>query len=183
MPVMARNSIGIYPVSVFAAWRTAGFLAVVNSKRSGKKLALGALLLWMSAMVSPNAAASIQRLDGFNVVATPNHPFGSPTAGRALTAARHLGATTMAIIPFLWQEAPSSSNVSAGNDMSDQTLRVAIQQVHQLVFFAVVKPHIWVPGSWAGAVAADSEQASWPASGQPPTRNDDQPLGNELQPA
>jgi hypothetical protein len=156
---MARTSIRIYLVSVFAACRrTAGFLTAVNSKRSHKKLALGALLLWMSTMVSPNAAL-VQRLDGFNVVATPDHPFGSPTAGRALTAARHLGATTMAIIPFLWQETPSSSNVGAGSDMSDQTLRVAIRQVHRLGFFAVVKPHIWVPGSWAGAVAPDSENA------------------------
>jgi hypothetical protein len=34
-----------------------------------------------------------RRLDGFNVIAMPNHPFGSASAGRALTAARKLGAT------------------------------------------------------------------------------------------
>ena len=47
------------------------------------------------------------RLDGFNIVATPDHPFGSASAGRALLAARHLGAPAIAIIPFLWQASPS----------------------------------------------------------------------------
>ena len=135
-----------------------GFRIVLDWKSCASTAAIIALLLLISAIVSPNSAFA-QRLDGFNVVAAPNHPFGSLTAGRALTAARHLGATTVAIIPFLWQEAPSSPNVSAGGDMSDQTLRVAIGQVHRLGFFAVVKPHIWVPGSWAGAVEPDSEKA------------------------
>jgi hypothetical protein len=64
-----------------------------------------------------------QRLDGFNVVATPDHPFGSMFAERALIAARNLGATTVAIIPFLWQASPSSPDIKSGSDMSDDALR------------------------------------------------------------
>ena len=44
--------------------------------------------------------------------------------------------------------------------MSDEALRTAIRQAHALGFLVVVKPHIWVPESWAGAIEPDSEQ-SW----------------------
>jgi hypothetical protein len=101
-----------------------------------------------------------QRLDGFNVVATPDHPFGSAAAERALIAARHLGATTVAIIPFLWQASPSSPDIRRGNDMPDDALRTAIRQARKQGLSVVVKPHVWVPESWAGAVQPKSEQ-SW----------------------
>ena len=103
------------------------------------------------------------RLDGFNIVANPDHPFGSASAKRSLSAARHLGATTIAVIPFLWQASPSSADLKPGDDMSDEALRTAIRQGHALGFSVVVKPHVWVPESWAGAVEPDSEQswASW----------------------
>jgi hypothetical protein len=101
-----------------------------------------------------------QRLDGFNVVAMPNHPFGSASAGRALTAARTLGATAIAVIPFLWQSGPTTSDLVAGSDMSDEALRASIRQAHRLGLSVVVKPHIWVPQSWAGAIEPASEQ-SW----------------------
>ena len=107
-----------------------------------------------------HSSANGQRLDGFNVVATPDHPFGSASAERALIAARGLGATTIAIIPFLWQPSPSRPEIESGNDMSDSALRTAIRQAHRLGLFVIVKPHVWVPESWAGAVEPDSEQ-SW----------------------
>jgi hypothetical protein len=78
-------------------------------------------------------------------------------------AAKRLGATTLAIIPFLWQNGPSSPNIQRGADMSDDELRSAIRQAHELGFVVVVKPQVWVPGSWAGAVESTSEEAwhSW----------------------
>jgi hypothetical protein len=104
--------------------------------------------------------ARSQRLDGFNVIATPGHPFGSASAERALTAARRLGATTVAIVPFLWQPSPSSPDIQGGNDMPDDVLRQAIRQARKRGFSVVVKPHVWVPESWAGAVEPSSEK-SW----------------------
>lgn len=99
-----------------------------------------------------------QRLDGFNLIQTPGHPFGSASSERALTAAKRLGATTVAIIPFLWQSAPSSADIHRGNDMSDDGLRQGIRQARKLGFSVLVKPHVWVPESWAGAVEPKSEQ-------------------------
>jgi hypothetical protein len=111
------------------------------------------------AMLGP---AGAQRFDGFNVIATPDHPFGSASAERALIAARQLGATTVAIIPFLWQANLSSPDIRSGNDMSDDALRTAIRQARKLKFSVIVKPHVWVPDSWAGAVQPKTEQ-SWVA--------------------
>lgn len=118
------------------------------------------MLLALNLSIAAFAPARGERLDGFNVVATPDHPFGSASAGRALIAAKRLGATTVAIIPFLWQASPSSPDIKSGNDMSDEALREAIRQAHRLGFSVVVKPHVWVPESWAGAIEPDSEQ-SW----------------------
>lgn len=106
------------------------------------------------------APAAAQRLDGFNVVASPGHPFSSETARRALKTARRLGASTVAIIPFLWQAHPDNPDVGRGTDMSDQELRDAIRLARGLGFSVLVKPHVWVPQSWAGAVAPKTE-ADW----------------------
>jgi hypothetical protein len=116
------------------------------------------VLLGLIVWAGPDSARG-QRLDGFNVVATPGHAFGSPSAERALIAARRLGANTVAIIPFLWQATPSSADIQRGNEMPDDVLREAIRQAHRLGFSAIVKPHVWVPESWAGAVEPKSEQA------------------------
>lgn len=116
------------------------------------------LLLLVASLAGLNPAFG-RRLDGFNIVATPDHPFGSPSAGRALSNARQLGASAIAVIPFLWQSSPSASDLVAGSDMSDEALRAGIRQARGLGFAVIVKPHIWVPDSWAGAIEPASEQA------------------------
>ena len=103
-----------------------------------------------------------QRFDGFNVIVSPGHPFGSASARRALAAARRLGASTVAIVPFLWQARPDASAIGRGSDMSDDELRIAIRDARAIGFTVIVKPHVWVPESWAGAVAPRSE-ADWQA--------------------
>ena len=122
--------------------------------------AFGRVLLIFALMMFAVEPAASQRLDGFDVVATPEHPFGSASAERALLAARRLGAKSLAIIPFLWQATPSSPEITRGSDMSDEALTTAIRQAHRLGFSVVVKPHVWVPESWAGAVEPVSE-SSW----------------------
>jgi hypothetical protein len=134
-------------------------IGIASKPRLRFSKCLGALLILTASIAMPGSADS-QHLDGFNVVATPEHPFGSPSSERALITARGLGAKTIAVIPFLWQASPTSPNLKTGSDMSDETLRVAIRQAHGLGLSVVVKPHIWVPESWAGAVEPDSEQ-SW----------------------
>lgn len=102
--------------------------------------------------------ASQQRFDGFNVIVAPGHPFGSQSANRALAAAKRIGAGTVAIVPFLWQSRPDAAHVGRGADMPDAELRAAVRQACALGLTVVVKPHVWVPGSWAGAVHPRSEE-------------------------
>lgn len=120
-------------------------------------LILGAL----PALTAHAEAAGEERLDGFNVIATPSHPFGSPTARASLADAKQLGARAVAIIPFLWQPTPASPRLIRGADMTDAELRAAIRDAHTLGLTVVVKPHVWIPERWAGMVAMTSERSWW----------------------
>jgi hypothetical protein len=115
--------------------------------------------------ISPAAhvqSAQETRLDGFNVVAAPGHPFGSPSAELALANTRRLGASAVAVVPFFWQPSPASPDLVRGKDISDDELRAAIRDAHALGLAVLVKPQVWVPQSWAGAVAMKSA-ADWTA--------------------
>jgi hypothetical protein len=111
-------------------------------------------------LVAAPGQASDGRLDGFNVIVKPGHQFGSLSARRALASAKRLGARTIAIVPFLWQPRPDDPGIGRGRDMSDDELRYAIREVRALGLTAMVKPHVWVPEGWAGAVEPQSE-ADW----------------------
>jgi hypothetical protein len=100
------------------------------------------------------------RLNGFDVIQSPDHPFGSAAAAQALAAAKKLGANAIAVVPFFWQAGPASADLVRGKDMSDDQLRAAIRDGHSLGLAVVVKPQVWVPNSWAGAVAMTSA-AAW----------------------
>ena len=116
-------------------------------------LGLGALLL-RDACSEP---AAQERLDGLNVIAAPGHPFGSASAKASLTKARELGGRAIAVVPFLWQPTPASADLERGSDMTDAELRAGIRDAHALGLAVLVKPHVWVPNSWAGAVTMKSE--------------------------
>jgi hypothetical protein len=105
-------------------------------------------------------ALSEERLDGFNVIASPDHPFGGAAAKAALAKAKGLGANAIAVVPFFWQANSASPNLVRGSDMPDDELRAAIRDAHELGLAVVVKPHVWVPQSWAGGVLMDSK-ANW----------------------
>jgi hypothetical protein len=122
-------------------------------------LPAAALLAWLITA----AVAAAQRLDGLNVIAVPDHGFGSPSATQALVAAKQMGASAVALVPFLWQPDVVSPQLVRGNDMPDGDLRSAIRDARRLGLAAVVKPHVWVPGSWAGAIAPQTEPGwhSW----------------------
>jgi hypothetical protein len=120
------------------------------------------LAITFGALARPCAAAqatSEQRLDGFNIIEATGHPFGSAAARAALANAKQLGAGAIAVIPFLWQPQPASTGVLRGDDMADTELRAAIRDAHSLGLAVVVKPHVWVPESWAGAIAMNSQRA------------------------
>src|SRR4051812_1026164 len=96
--------------------------------------------------LSAGASADAQRFDGFNVVAVPEHPYGSASAGEALAGAHRAGARAVAIVPFFWQRDPRHAGLVRGDDMPDAMLRLAIRQAHALGLKVMVKPHVWVEG-------------------------------------
>jgi len=116
-------------------------------------LVFGALV-WLGA---GRARATEQRLDGLNVIVSPGHPFGGASARLSLANAKRLGAETIAVVPFFWQSSPGDPDLSRGNDLTDDELRAAIRDAHALGLAVLVKPHVWVPETWAGAVAMNSE--------------------------
>ena len=141
-----------------AGWRASGM------KHPSWRI-VPALLIMVCVLARPCASAEAvpaQRLDGFNVIEAAGYPFGSASAKIALANAKHLGAGAIAIIPFLWQPKPASSGIRRGDDMADIELRAAIRDAHALGLVAIVKPHVWVPESWAGAIAMNSDDA-WQA--------------------
>jgi hypothetical protein len=121
--------------------------------------ALLVLHILFVSVAPPAASAAEPRLDGLNVIVTPDHPFGSPSARLALEQARRIGAKAVAIVPFLWQPSTGSADIVRGTDMSDDELRAGIRQAHMAGLAAIVKPHVWVPERWAGAVEPGSEEA------------------------
>ena len=120
-------------------------------------LALGLSVLTLNAAQSQPAQ---ERLDGLNVIVARGHPFGSATAKESLANIKALGARAIAVVPFLWQSSPGDPNLRRGNDMPDEELRAAIRDAHALDLTVLVKPHVFVPHSWAGTVAMRSE-ADW----------------------
>jgi len=141
-----------------ADWITDGIRRPLS--RASPLLALAILfgaIVWLDAR---SDAAPQRRFDGFNVIVSPGHPFGSPSASVALANAKRLGAGTVAIIPFLWQSSPASPEITRGADMDDGELRAAIRAAHALELTVLVKPHVWVPQSWAGAIVMQST-ADW----------------------
>lgn len=120
--------------------------------------ALGRVLIVLAALSQVAAAPEAgKRFDGFNIIASPRHPFGGASAALAMLQAKRLGASALAIVPFLWQASPQSVAIVRGNDMTDEELRSAIRETRKLGMAAIVKPHVWVPESWAGAVEPASE--------------------------
>jgi len=126
-------------------------------------LLLGTLLAFDPRAKSQAIAAELPRLAGFNVIQSPGHPFGSASAQLSLANAKRIGANAIAVVPFLWQATPASPDPVRGKDMDDEELRAAIRDAHALGLSVMVKPQVWVPQSWAGAVAMNFEEnwAEW----------------------
>jgi hypothetical protein len=125
-----------------------------------RRCLLGLIVACLTFSLVSSSASAEFRIDGFNVIVSPRHPFGSASARESLALAKRAGATTIAIVPFLWQLTPESTSIVRGSDMGDDELRQAIRDARKLGLTVVIKPHVWVDGSWAGAVGAGSE-ANW----------------------
>ena len=117
-----------------------------------------------SALTMPGAAhAQPRAARGFNLVATPQAPLGSAAAAESFARMVAAGADSVALVCFLWQARPDSAAIVRGSDMGDAELAAGIAQARAAGLSVMVKPHIWVPESWAGEVAPGDEPGwrSW----------------------
>ena len=91
----------------------------------------GAAIIASLAIAAPSLGAA--RLDGFDVIASRGHPFGSASARKSLQLARGVGATAIAIIPFLWQPSSAKPAIVRGSDMTDEEFGQAILDAAHMV--------------------------------------------------
>jgi len=100
-----------------------------------------------------------QTTHGVNLVQSQNARLGSAAARASLERVRDLGANTVAIAPFLYQEKPTDPRVIVGDAVSDAELVAGIRAARALGLRVWLKPHIWIPGHWAGEVRMDNARA------------------------
>jgi hypothetical protein len=115
--------------------------------------------LLAAALVAAAGPSAAEPFHGFNVVSVPNHRFGSESAARSLAALKRTGATAIAVVPFFWQRGPRDPDLARGDDMGDGELRAAIRAARAAGLRVMVKPHVWVEGSWAGAIDLQDDDA------------------------
>ncbi|MFV3075275.1 glycoside hydrolase family 113 [Niveispirillum fermenti] len=126
-------------------------------------LRMGAGLAGIGLLPGCAGAAGTGPWRGVNLVATPEAPLGSDACGRSLRNLRALGANAVALIPFLWQPAPGDPAIVPGDAVGPADLRAGIRQARGLGLRVMVKPHVWVPQTWAGAIGFTdpADQAEW----------------------
>jgi hypothetical protein len=90
---------------------------------------------------------------GFNALQTSKVAWNSPAARTSLLRMVALGANSVALIPFLKQSGPNSTDIQAANNVTDVQLIAAIRTAHQLGLRVIVKPQILVKNSWAGEIS------------------------------
>lgn len=96
---------------------------------------------------------------GVNLTRTPEAPLGSAACGQSLAMLKALGADAVALVCFFWQAKPESADVALGSDIPLEELRAGIRQARGLGLKVLLKPHVWVPQTWAGAVNPTGEGA------------------------
>ncbi|AML53062.1 glycoside hydrolase family 113 [Falsihalocynthiibacter arcticus] len=122
-----------------------------------RRIFLGTLGAVSIAPVRRSLADSLRPtwLKGFNLIETKNAPFGSAAAEQSIRQLASTGATAAAVIPFLWQSSHESNDIVMGDALPGDRIAAGITQLHAAGLAAIVKPHVWVPGSWAGGIELD----------------------------
>ncbi|MGH2342378.1 glycoside hydrolase family 113 [Segnochrobactraceae bacterium EtOH-i3] len=132
-----------------------------RSRRRSTLAALGLALLMAGSGASAETIRPV-REDGVNLIQDDAHPYGSADARTVLMQLAADGAKVVALVPFLWQPKPDSTDIVRGRDMADDQLRAGIRTARMAGLKVMVKPHIWVPERWAGSVVMSSD-ADWSA--------------------
>jgi hypothetical protein len=108
-------------------------------------------------------------LNGISFAMTNRAELGydSGAARAALDAWKTAGADAVSLMPFAFQRTPVSADLrwrlSHPASETDAQIRAGIRAARARGLFVLLKPHVWVPGSWPGAISPPSEDAfrSW----------------------
>lgn len=103
-------------------------------------------------------ASPIIPVRGANLIQSGQAPLDSAASTQSLMELKRLGANTVAIVPFLWQQHPQDPNIGFGTAVTDAQLVGGIRAAHAQGFQVVLKPHVWVPGHWAGEIEMASAE-------------------------
>lgn len=100
---------------------------------------------------------------GLNMIETPAALYGSRQAAQSFARVKAIGANSVALVVFFWQADHADPNLVLGNAVPAERLRAGIAQARAAGLDVVVKPHVWVPETWAGAVRLDDagEREAW----------------------
>lgn len=105
-------------------------------------------------------APKIEQMRGVNLLQSHNVAFDAPQNVNNMKALRLLGANTVAIIPFIRQSTTRACDLLIDADYPNQRLKKTIEIIHAEGMRVVLKPQIFVSGSWAGEIEPVSE-AGW----------------------
>jgi hypothetical protein len=82
--------------------------------------------------------------------------YGTESDRAELARVRAMGATWVSVMPFGYLSGPTSTALRTSYDRPgaerDEALRATIRQAHAVGLRVLLKPHLWVSGSWPGAV-------------------------------
>lgn len=120
------------------------------------------LLLAVVGLLVLATPSPAQPVRGANLSQTDAVAYSDSLARRSLQNLRDVGANTVALIPFAWQEGPGDTAVAVGDGVSEDQLLGGVETARELGFTVWVKPHVWVPERWAGAVSM-ADSAAWSA--------------------
>ncbi len=123
----------------------------------GVSLAALALLGLEGCSTRPQAPTAMR---GANFMTLQSAPWDSPAARDSLAQLQDIGATWVALVPFVRQARSTACTLTAPDTAELNALRTLIQTAHQLGLGVVLKPQILIDDSWAGAVAMPDE-AAW----------------------
>lgn len=106
------------------------------------------------------SGCSTGRIQGVNLLQSRTVSFEDPATGQSFRKLRELGANTVAVVVFLEQDTPNSTQIRQSPAVSDAQLRAAIRSARKRRLHVFVKPQFLIPDSWAGEIAFEQE-ADW----------------------
>ena len=108
------------------------------------------LCLFAGALSIAQASYQYEYFQGVNYLQTTEVSLNSFSSMQSLRTIKDKGANTVALIVFMQQEAPDSSELKHSLAVTDQQIVQAITDAHDIGLHVILKPQVLVKDSWAG---------------------------------